>query len=100
MEINRNENKYIRAKERVEELKNFYSHITAYTIVIVGLAALNYFADGWRYIWFLWVAFGWGIGIISHAISTFNLNPFFNKDWENRKIRAYIEKQEEQEKWR
>lgn len=100
MEINRNENKYIRAKERVEELKKFYSHLTSYIIVISGLAILNYFTDGWRYMWFLWAAFGWGIGIVAHAVGTFNLNPFFNKDWEKRKIREYMDKQEEQEKWR
>lgn len=100
MEVNRKENKYIRAKERVEELKKFYSHLTSYVLVIVGLAALNYWTDGWRYMWFLWVAFGWGIGLIAHAIKTFNLNPFFSKDWEKRKIKEYMEKQEEQEKWR
>ena len=100
MELNRNENKYIRAKERVAELKKFYGHLTSYVLVISFLAALNYWTDGWRYMWFLWAAFGWGIGIVSHAVRTFNLNPFFNKDWEERKIKEYMEKQEEQEKWR
>lgn len=28
------ENKYIRAKERVEELKKFYSNLTSYVLVI------------------------------------------------------------------
>ncbi len=100
METNSAENKYQRAKERVEELKKFYGHLTSYILVIGGLAILNYWVDGWRYMWFLWAAFGWGIGILAHASRTFNLNPFFNKEWEQRKIKEYMEKQEEQEKWR
>lgn len=100
MEINKNASKYIRAKERVEVLKKFYRHLTSYVLVIVGLGVLNYWADGWRYMWFLWVALGWGIGIVSHAVGTFGLNPFFGKDWEKRKIQEYMDKQEEKEKWR
>ena len=99
METNKNESKYIRAKERVEELKKFYSHLTSYVLVIGAIAALNYWIDGWRYMWFLWAALGWGIGIVTHAVGTFRLNPFFGKDWEKRKIKEYLQKQEEQEKW-
>ena len=89
------ENKYIRAKERVEELKKFYGNLTAYVIVISGLAALNYWVDGWRYMWFLWAAFGWGIGLFFHAIRTFNLNPFFGKDWEERKIKEFMKEEDD-----
>jgi len=100
MKFDAKENKYIRAKERVDELKKFYSHLTSYVLVITGLGALNYWVDGWRYMWFLWAAMGWGIGLFFHALNTFRWNPFFGKDWEKRKIKEYIEKQEEQEKWR
>ncbi|MBT8178078.1 MAG: 2TM domain-containing protein [Eudoraea sp.] len=89
------ENKYIRAKERVEELKKFYGNLTSYVIVISGLAVLNYWIDGWRYMWFLWAAFGWGIGLFFHAIRTFNLNPFFGKDWEERKIKEYMKEDDD-----
>ncbi len=89
------ENKYIRAKERVEELKKFYGNLTAYVIVISGLAILNYWVDQWRYMWFLWAAFGWGIGLFFHAIRTFNLNPFFGKDWEERKIKEFMKDEDD-----
>ena len=89
------ENKYIRAKERVEELKKFYGNLTSYIIVISGLGVLNYWIDGWRYMWFLWAAFGWGIGLFFHAIRTFNLNPFFGKDWEERKIKEFMKEDDE-----
>ena len=94
------ESKYIRAKERVDQLKKFYGNLTSYVVVITGLAALNYYINEWSYMWFLWAAFGWGIGILFHAIGTFNLNPFFGRDWEERKIKEYMDKDENATKWK
>ncbi|BFP39315.1 2TM domain-containing protein [Flavobacteriaceae bacterium GF1] len=99
MDYRKDENKYLRAKERVDELKKFYGNLTSYVLVITGLAILNYYTNGWSYMWFLWAAFGWGIGLIFHAIGTFNLNPFFGKDWEKRKIKELMDKDENQRKW-
>ena len=76
-ELNK-ENKYIRAKERVEELKKFYGNLTSYIFIIGMLALINYFTNEWRYPWFLWAAFGWGIGLVFHAFRTFKWNPFFS----------------------
>ena len=99
MDYRKDENKYLRAKERVDELKKFYGNLTSYVLVITGLAILNYYTNGWSYMWFLWAAFGWGIGLIFHAIGTFDLNPFFGKDWEKRKIKELMDKDEKQRKW-
>ena len=100
MEIDNKENKYIRAKERVDEIKGFYGNLTAYVIVITGLAILNYYLNEWSYMWFLWAAFGWGIGLIFHAINTYRWNPFFGKDWEERKIKEFMDKDNEgRTKW-
>ncbi|MEM8510305.1 MAG: 2TM domain-containing protein [Bacteroidota bacterium] len=95
MEIDNRENKYIKAKERVDELRGFYGNLTAYVLVITGLAVLNYYINGWSYMWFLWAAFGWGIGIFFHAVNTFRWNPFFGKDWEERKIKEFMDKENE-----
>ena len=100
MDIKNRESKYMRAKEQVERLKKFYRNLTSYIVVITGLAVLNYYVNGWSYMWFLWAAFGWGIGILFHAIGTFNLNPFFGRDWEKRKIREYMDKDENPAKWK
>ncbi len=89
------ENKYLRAKERVENIKKFYSNLLSYILVIGFLAGLNYYTDGWRNPWFLWAAFGWGIGVIFHALKVFQWNPFFNKDWEDRKIKEYMNDENE-----
>ena len=100
MEQRSKESKYIRAKERVEELKKFYGNLTSYVIVISGLAALNYYVNEWRYMWFLWAALGWGIGIVFHAIGTFGFNPFFGKDWEERKIKEFMDNEQTPKKWK
>ena len=93
------ENKYLRAKERVDELKKFYGNITSYVLVISLLAGINYWTNEWRYMWFLWAAFGWGIGLLFHALKTFNLNPFFGRDWEQRKIREFMEDEDSKTRW-
>lgn len=94
-DLNR-ESKYIRAKERVETLKKFYSNLTSYIIVISVLAGINYWSNEWRYMWFLWAAFGWGIGLTFHAFKVFGLNPFFGRNWEERKIQEFMEEDDKE----
>ena len=75
----------------MKDLKEFYGNLTSYGIVISFLAILNLMtAPG--YLWFLWPALGWGIGIVFHAISVFGIG----KSWEERKIRELMEKDEKQ----
>lgn len=101
MEFDKKEIKYIKAKERVQELRKFYGNLTSYILVISLLAGINYWTNEWRYMWFLWAAFGWGIGLFFHAMNTFKLNPFFGKDWEERKINEIMEKERNDgTKWR
>lgn len=99
MKEDNNELKYLRAKEHVAKLKKFYGNLTSYILIISLLALINYWTNEWRYMWFLWAAFGWGIGLAFHAISTFNLNPFFGKDWEEKKIKEFMKDKEERKKW-
>ncbi len=96
MESFNKENQYLRAKERVDELKKFYGNLISYVIIISALAALNYWQNGWHYAWFLWAAFGWGIGLAFHASKAFRWNPFFDKDWEDRKIKEYMNKDKDE----
>lgn len=98
MENFNKENKYIRAKERVAELKKFYSNLTAYVVIISFLAGVNYWTDKWAHPWFLWAAFGWGLGLLFHALKTFNYSPFFGKNWEERKIKEFMEEERDQVK--
>ena len=101
MEPNEKDSKYFKAKRRVAEIKKFYSSLMFYIIFISMLAALNYYTNQWEYPWFLWAAFGWGIGIFFHAIKTFQWMPFVGKDWEERKMKQFMEEEEKrnQNRW-
>ena len=90
------ENKYLKARERVKELREFYNHLFSYILVNILLAGLNYYTNQWAYPWFLWVVGGWGIGLAFDALKVFLMNPMFGKRWEERKIMEYMEKEEKQ----
>lgn len=94
------ENKYFKAKARVAEKKKFYSGLISYVLVIALLAFVNYYTDKWRYPWFLWAAFGWGIGIVFQAFKAFSLNPFFGRGWEERKIKEFMNEEKTKERWK
>lgn len=95
MEKINQDQKYERAQERVAEIKKFYGNLTSYILVIAMLAVINYITF-WGYKWFLWAAFGWGIGLAFHAARAFRWNPFFSKEWEDRQIRKFMEEDEQQ----
>jgi hypothetical protein len=59
-----------RARKAVKLRLGFYIHLTAYLVVNVLLIIINLatFSD---YLWFPWPLFGWGIGLLAHAIVTF-----------------------------
>ncbi|MEE9407293.1 MAG: 2TM domain-containing protein [Polaribacter sp.] len=94
------EQKYILAKKRVEKISKFYKHLATYIIVNIFLTAIfivgdvndgdtfkEAFLDYHNYkIWLFW-----GIGIVFQALNTFGLSLFMNKDWEEKKIKKYME---------
>lgn len=56
------------AKERVHA--GFWIHLACYIVVVSALAVLNYQRNPDN-LWVLWVAGGWGIGIVAHAVAFF-----------------------------
>jgi len=94
--------RYYEAKKRVKEMKDFYVHLFTYIVVIGFLAFLN-FRHGFEvYPWVLWPAAGWGVGLLFNAASAFRINPFFNKNWERKKIAQYMQEEGEevpQQRW-
>jgi pilus assembly protein TadC len=85
---------YQRAQKRVEQLKGFYWNLIFYIIVNVFLAVINllYSPGFW---WFLFVTFFWGIAIIAQAFSIFSKRRLFSKEWEERKMKEYMEEEKE-----
>ena len=96
---NYSDEKYLRAKERITEVKEFYAKLLRSTLLIVFLAALNYYTNEWRYMWFLWAAFGIGIGLVTKGVKVFGVNPFLSKNWEERKIKEFMEEDARNKKW-
>ncbi|MGA2976609.1 MAG: 2TM domain-containing protein [Spirochaetia bacterium] len=62
--------KYELARKIAERKVGFIRHAISYLVVIIGLAIINNVTWG-GYQWWLWVAFGWGIGVVSHFLSAF-----------------------------
>ncbi|MFC4632591.1 2TM domain-containing protein [Dokdonia ponticola] len=77
--------KYDRAKARVKEMKEFYTHLITYLIMVPVFIFINYYT-GTSFPWAIFPIAGWGIGVLSHATQTFGWNPLFTKNWEKRKI--------------
>lgn len=94
MEINKEDGKYLKAKKRVNDIKMFYTNSMMYMMFICALAGLNYYLNEFRNPWFLWAAFGWGIGLFFQAIKVFNWTPFMGRNWEERKIKEIMEEEE------
>ena len=85
------EDKYIRAKKKVEKIKGFYVHLLVYCLVNPFLFFINYMTSP-GYWWFLWATLGWGIGLCFHALGLFGTNLILGKDWEERKIKEIMNK--------
>ncbi len=87
---------YLKAKKQVKEIKEFYSSLISYCIIIPLLAFINY-KTHWDFKWFLFPMIGWGIGLCFHAFSVFG----YGKTWEERKIEELMAKQNNtnQRKW-
>jgi hypothetical protein len=88
------EERYYNARKRVEEIKGFYGNLIAYIAVNTGLLVINLVTSP-QYLWFLWPLLWWGIGVVFHGMKVFNYMPFFSKDWEEKKIKEFIEKEEQ-----
>ncbi|WP_177735533.1 2TM domain-containing protein [Flavobacterium inviolabile] len=98
MERNYNEEeRYRLAKKRVEEIKGFYGNLTAYIAVNLALVAMNLLTSP-EHLWFFYPMLGWGVGVAIHGMKVFNYMPFLGKDWEERKMQEFIEKEEARKK--
>lgn len=91
------QNNYLRAKKKVKALKGFYIHLVVYVIVnlfiLINIYVDNHgnnemFLEIETYI----VIFFWGIGLAFHAFNVFGLNLIFGSDWEEKKIKEYMKR--------
>ncbi|MBK9332397.1 MAG: 2TM domain-containing protein [Ignavibacteria bacterium] len=82
---------YDEARKRVKALKGFYTNLFVFIVVNIFLMIINLITSPGN-LWFLWVVFGWGIGIAFQAFSVFGKNAVLGSDWEEKKIKEYMDK--------
>lgn len=80
--------RYEKAKDKVERIKAFYGNLIAYCLVMVILAVINYSTTSFP--WVIFPALGWGFGVVAHGMDAYDYNPLFGKNWEERKMREYM----------
>jgi hypothetical protein len=94
------EEKLYRAKKKVEELKKFYVHLGVYLAVnlFISIRALYFDVQNGYSVseiltdlgtYWLWIF--WGIGVVFHAFKVFGFNVLFGNDWEDRKIKEFMD---------
>lgn len=94
--------KYQEALKRVKKIKGFYTHAIVYVFVNIMIVFLNVknLDPGETYFQFknFMTAFFWGIGLLAHGLSVFVPNWIMGQNWEERKIKEFMEK-EKANKW-
>lgn len=90
---NKEENAYLKARERVKEIKGFYGNLISYCLVIPFLIFINLYTVP-QFQWFWFPLLGWGLGLSIHGFSVFG----YGAAWEERKIRELMEKDQQQSK--
>lgn len=73
------------ALEYVRDIKAFYNHLIVFAVMAVVLSIFNLVVTP-GYFWAKWAMFGWGIGVLLHAVNTFELVNVLSPDWERRQV--------------
>lgn len=98
------EERYIKAKERVNKLKSFYIHLSVYVIINITMLLLIYSGydnkiDFWH-VGSFFTPLGWGVGLAIHALIVFGPNLLFLRSWERKKLDQFIaEEQGNNNQW-
>jgi hypothetical protein len=86
------EKRYLKAKEKVKAVKDFYTNLITYCIVIPFLWWLNLRTTD--FLWAFFPTFGWGFGVLAHGMEAYGYNPLWGKRWEERKIQELMDKED------
>ncbi|VXC13484.1 Histidine kinase [Flavobacterium sp. 9AF] len=89
-------NNYYKAKKKVEKIKKFYGHLSAFFLINIVLYFFDFFTrpnNFWFDYWFYWHLIIWGVGLIIHGIFVYYTFPFFGNDWEERKMEQFIQEE-------
>jgi len=92
MEYNRRDASYLRAREQVKAIKEFYVNIFLYCIIIPILIWINYQTTDFP--WVVFPALGWGFGLVVTGMAAYGINPLWGKEWERRKIQELLNEED------
>ncbi len=84
------EQRFLKAKKKVKEIKGFYVHLALYLLNIPLIITVNLLTSP-EFHWFWFSVLGWGVAIGIHAFITFD-NRLLGKDWEENKIKELMAK--------
>lgn len=91
------EKDYLKAKKKVYHLKVFYIHLVGYFIVVALLLYNLHIMEGPHVDFFFWfdiiILVGWTVFIIIHGWHVFKGRIVFKKEWETRKMKEYLNKE-------
>lgn len=89
---------YKKAKDKVKEIKGFGYNLLSYCIMIPVLIVINLkFSPEFHWFWFS--ILGWGTGLLFQGMSAFGYIPFLGRDWEDRKLKELMDKEEKKNKF-
>lgn len=72
------------ALHHVRKLKGLYRHLVQYVLIVGVLALLNLWRQP-QHLWFVWVALGWGLGLLMHAARVHDWGPW-GPAWEKAQV--------------
>lgn len=95
------EQRYLKAKKRVKDIKGFYSHFTVYIIVNIFISGIIIYGlthdedrtigEAFSHIGVYMTWLFWGIGVFFHWLGIFGFKNFMGKNWEERKIKEFMD---------
>lgn len=93
--------KYLRAKDAIQCIRNFYMHLFVFLMVILAAVVAPVFNMSFCFICFSdnhWMNMlgyiPWGIGVLIHGLVAFRVFVPLHR-WEERKLKEFMEQDEE-----
>ena len=77
------------AWSRVRSLGRFYTHLSLFLIGNFALIMVDLSTPGET--WFFIPLLAWGLVVGLHAAQAYEMLPWFSQDWEQRKVREFME---------
>lgn len=84
--------RYIKAQKRVKDIKGFYRHLLVFSIVMIALIYINLKYTP-EVLWFIWTLIPSAIPLVFHGMKVFNVFPFLNTNWKEKKIKQFMEEE-------